>query len=163
MEKQKNIEQDILQRPSLKENPYTLPQGYFAMVEDSVRKRIHNEEEYESGKRWITILKPAVMLAMTFGAIFGLGYGAMYVTGTTQQESNSNFIVKDEPAEHPATTFDTETLFETMRSTALLEALIEPSNDETPASTGNYECHKDNIEQYLIESNVSLITLASLE
>lgn len=162
MEKQKNIEQDILQRSSLKENPYTLPKGYFAMVEDSVHKRIHKEEEPE--KRWITILKPAVMLAVTFGVIFGLGYGAMYVTGTTQQKSNDLIVMDESAVQQDTTSYNSETLFETMRSAALLDFLTDPENDDIATTSDSaLESHKDNIEQYLIESNVSLITLASLE
>ena len=73
MEKQKIKEQDILQRESLKENPYTLPQGYFAMVEDSVQKRIHSENHTGSENRLIAMLKPSLMLAVTYAMIFGLG------------------------------------------------------------------------------------------
>ena len=35
---------DILQKEYLRENPYTLPDNYFASVEDAVHKRIHKEE-----------------------------------------------------------------------------------------------------------------------
>lgn len=165
MEKQKIKEQDILQRESLKENPYTLPQGYFAMVEDSVQKRIHSENHTGSENRLIAMLKPSLMLAVTFAMIFGLGYGAMYLTGTASQDEENNLIVMDNGSGQTEETFQTEedTIFGTVRSIALLESLTEDYSEENPVEVVNHQVNKDNIEQYLIESNISLITLASLE
>ena len=119
MEKQKIKEQDILQRESLKENPYTLPQGY----------------------------------------------GAMYLTGTASQDEENNLIVMDNGSGQTEETFQTEedTIFGTVRSIALLESLTEDYSEENPVEVVNHQVNKDNIEQYLIESNISLITLASLE
>ena len=159
MEKQKIKEQDILQRESLKENPYTLPQGYFAMVEDSVQKRIHSENHTGSENRLIAMLKPSLMLAVTFAMIFGLGYGAMYLTGTASQDEENNLIVMDNGSGQT----EEDTIFGTVRSIALLESLTEDYSEENPVEVVNHQVNKDNIEQYLIESNISLITLASLE
>lgn len=175
MEKQNNIEQDILKRVSLKENPYSLPAGYFAMVEDSVQKKIHKESNPSVQTRIITMLKPSLMLAMMFAVIFGFGYGAMYLTGTTSSDSieSESLIVHEESSPANIEEMDSEALLEAIGSVAVLEvyaqSYIEEGLSETDSSSeatetlDNLKVNKDHIEQYLIESNISLTALASLE
>lgn len=163
MNKQNHIEQDILERASLRENPYSLPQGYFAMVEDSVQKRIHNQESAEPQNRLVEMLKPCIMLAVTFGVIFGLGYGAMYITGTASQSEERPLIVQESNTDESSNQLEDDSIFDAIHSITIIESLAEVESDDSFAAFEENQVNKDNIEQYLIESNISLITLASLE
>ena len=76
---------DILQSEELKANPFTMPQGYLESLEASVSARIEAESQKSSRPVWFTVrrvLKPAVSLAAMFILIFGIGYGALSLTGT---------------------------------------------------------------------------------
>ncbi len=125
-------ERDILQQEYLKDNPYTLPQNYFAAVEDSVREKIHGKSTKESA--FMNSIKTCIAFASVFAIIFGLGYGAMYVTGTTDINGNNNH-----------------------------EEMIYTQSQPVQISDTLDSADTDYIEQYLIESNISITTLASLE
>ncbi len=130
---QNGKERDILQQEHLRENPYGLPQNYFAAVEDAVREKIHGKpskaEQLRNG------FQTCVAFASVFAIVFGLGYGAMYVTGT---------------ATEAATNEENGT-----------EQILSQTQPVPTSDTLNVE--KDYIEQYLIDSNVSIATLASVE
>lgn len=89
MNDKENIENDILQNKALKRYPFDVPEEYFTELEDSVHKKIHKKP---SGFTIFFIrLKPALMLALTFGIIAGLGYGVAALTDkivpqTTQED-----------------------------------------------------------------------------
>ncbi len=126
---QNGKERDILRQEYLKENPYTLPQNYFATVEDAVREKIHGKPAKESAI--LNGIKTCTAFAAVFAIVFGLGYGAMYLTGTDEYNNTPEQILsQSEPA-----------------------AQIDPLESSDT----------DYIEQYLIDSNVSIATLASLE
>ena len=78
MSDKENIENDILQNRELKKYPFDVPESYFSSLEDSVHKRIHKSPSRLS--IFIMRLKPALMLALTFGIIAGLGYGVAALT-----------------------------------------------------------------------------------
>ena len=159
MEKEKIHKDDILGRDYLKDNPYTLPKGYFAQVEDSVSKRIHvDTDEQERGL--VPFLKSAVMLASTFGVILGMGYGAMYLTNQSKESTTPQFV--ENSINYNAPDSLENDIIDIMSATAVLETLTE-SDELTQNNFDLLEVNKDNIEEYLIESNISLITLASLE
>ena len=121
-------EKDILQRDYLKENPFSVPQGYFAAVEDAVHQKIHKEEKVNP---LASFFKTTVALASVFGIVFGLGYGAMYLTDTLDTTSTEIPAYASNEAE---------------------------SEDEFIISATEEE-----IEQYLIDSNLSISALAALE
>lgn len=73
-----NIENDLLQNPKLKENPFDVPEGYFLALEDSVRAKIHKPPA--PFVSFAMKFKPALMLALTFVIIAGLGYGVASLT-----------------------------------------------------------------------------------
>ena len=127
---QNGKERDILEQNYLRENPYTLPQNYFAKVEDSVREKIKGEAKAPKGIRLADAVKTCTAFAAVFAIVFGLGYGAMYFTGTAKKQQPNELYSQTEPSV-PANTLEDADI--------------------------NY------IEQYLIESNVSIATLASLE
>ena len=159
MEKDKIHKDDILGNEYLKENPFTLPKGYFAQLEDSVSKRIHtNTDNQERGI--IPFLKTAVLLACTFGAIVGMGYGAMYLTNQSK-ESSLPKIVENSVYHNTPDSLESD-IIEIMSSAAILDTMTE-EDEQTLSNFDTVVVDKDNIEEYLIESNISLITLASLE
>ena len=61
-------EKDILQESKLKQNPYTVPEGYFASVEDAVHHKIHNQQPENA---LVSAFKSGLALACTFAIIFG--------------------------------------------------------------------------------------------
>lgn len=70
---------NILEQESLKQAPFTVPEGYFATVEDRVRERIAKPE---GRTRLWTVLKPGIAVAAMFLIIFGIGYATLSLTGT---------------------------------------------------------------------------------
>lgn len=70
---------NILEQESLKQAPFTVPEGYFATVEDRVRERI--SKPANSRRLW-TVLKPGIAVAAMFLIIFGIGYVTLSLTGT---------------------------------------------------------------------------------
>lgn len=63
----------------MKNNPFTVPDGYFSTIEDRVRERIHAPRT--PFNTFIMRVKPAFMLALMFGVIAGFGYIVSKVTG----------------------------------------------------------------------------------
>ncbi len=75
-----------LEDPKLKRNPFSVPEGYFAQMEDSVQKAISNEKENaEALPKGMAVLKPALLLAAMFLMIGGLGLGVMEYTKKVYQ------------------------------------------------------------------------------
>lgn len=70
---------NMLEQDSLKQSPFTVPEGYFGSVEDRVRERI--AKPAKSSRLW-TVLKPGIAVAAMFLIIFGLGYATLSLTGT---------------------------------------------------------------------------------
>jgi predicted outer membrane lipoprotein len=160
MEKENIHKDNILERDYLKENPYTLPKGYFAQLEDSVSKRIHTDTN-EQERGLVPFLKTAVMLACTFGIIIGMGYGAMYMTNQSKESTTTQLVENDSYYNTPDGLAEDD-IIEIMSTAAILETLAE-EDEFAQNNFDSLEVNKDNIEEYLIESNISLITLASLE
>jgi hypothetical protein len=71
---------DILQRDEFRQNPFTVPEGYFASLEDSLRDKVFATEKKPAG--FVGVLKPALMMACSFAVILGLGYGIFSLTGS---------------------------------------------------------------------------------
>lgn len=151
-------EKDILQRPSLKENPYTVPQGYFSMVEDEVREKIHGKQS-EKGSLY-SIFKTNIALVASFVLIFGIGYGIMHLTNTPDTLKMQQQLYS-ESQDSNADSLTDELIIRVIGNYPIMEAMAEMDND--PQIDNEPTFNKDNIEQYLIDSDVSLITLASLE
>ncbi len=145
---------DILHKEYLRENPYTLPDNYFASVEDAVHRRIHKEER--GFNPLLAFFKTSIALASLFGIIFGFGYGAMYLTGTLGQE--------EETATYASVEGDSsieELMTKIMGNSPIIETAEEI--EAYPNMPDTLSIDKEQIEQYLIDSNISISTLASLE
>ena len=89
-----NETKNILDDNRLKEDPFRMPDGYLESLEASLNEKI---EQGETGGRWFEfkkVFKPAITLAAMFLLIFGMGYGALSLTGTLHEKSvnaGSNF------------------------------------------------------------------------
>lgn len=68
-----------LEMPGLKRNPFSVPEGYFAGLEDSLHEKMHRPQ---SGLATAVLkVKPAIILALMFGIIAGFGYAVSKITG----------------------------------------------------------------------------------
>ncbi|MBO5764357.1 MAG: hypothetical protein J6R14_03825 [Bacteroidales bacterium] len=132
-----NKHKNILENSTLKANPFIVPTGYFAEVERSVMETITPTGQQPGKNRFgiIEILKPAIGLAACFALIFGIGYGALYLTGNTESKNSTSTV-------------------------QIAEENI-PESTETESDT--IYINEDAAEEYLINSGVSSSTLASLE
>lgn len=65
-----------INQPHLKENPYSVPPGYFRSLQDAVSERISSEKSKLG--IW-SIVKPQLGLVSAFAFIFLMGYGAIHL------------------------------------------------------------------------------------
>lgn len=146
-------ERDILQSANLKENPFVVPQGYFASVEDAVHQKIHKEEKVNP---LVSFFKTGIALASVFGIVFGLGYGAMYLTDTLDTtESPIPAVASNEEANID------ELIISAIGNSPIMETEEEIEN--SPDMSDTLSINKEMIEQYLIDSDLSISALAALE
>ena len=146
-------ERDILQSSNLKENPFVVPQGYFASVEDAVNQKIHKEEKVNP---LVSFFKTGIALASVFGIVFGLGYGAMYLTDTLDTtESPIPAVASNEEANID------ELIISAIGNYPIMETEEEIEN--SPDMSDTLSINKEMIEQYLIDSDLSISALAALE
>ncbi len=93
-------EDSLLANPHLKENPFTVPGGYFESVvaQWTVAKKAGEvsqtlPEAKKTNRLW-TFIKPSLSLAAGFALLFGLGYGTMKLTRTqrlTEEDTPDEF------------------------------------------------------------------------
>ena len=160
--KEKNTTEDILSRSSLKENPFGVPSGYFAAMQEEVMQKISSgnameqeEEPQAAPATFITYFKPALSLAAVFAIVFGMGWSVMKVTEAYTPQTE--FAQIDET---PLT--EEEEIISILDIT--LEDIYMAGNttaeeDAQPTITLN----KEVIEQYLIDSGYPLTAIATLE
>lgn len=160
MKEKEHIEHDILQNKRLKENPYFVPKDYFISVEKEITDKISNivkeerlvNEEASRIPTSVKLLKSMLGLAASFILIFGLGYGVMRIT-------TSNYLNEEKSLSQNDTislTDEYELLNTTLKNHQLEDALQIIS--EEPIQISN-----EDIEDYLINSDISELSLASLE
>ena len=88
-----------------KQRPFSVPEGYFSTIEDSVRGRIGISQQGESNHLWASI-KTGFALAFSFVFIFGMGYGVLSLTDTIHNDQfdmeNDEFaiLIKDGYIKH---------------------------------------------------------------
>ena len=160
--KEKNTTEDILSRSSLKENPFGVPSGYFAAMQEEVMQKISSgnameqeEEPQAAPATFITYFKPALSLAAVFAIVFGMGWSVMKVTEIYAPETELAKI-------------DETPLTEEEEIISILDITLEDiymagntaaEEDAQPTITLN----KEVIEQYLIDSGYPLTGIATLE
>lgn len=162
---------DILQRSSLKENPFGTPKGYFEAMQQEVLEKIsaipvapeYDEEQVQEPATFKTYFVPAFSLAAMFGIIFGLGWGAMKLTGTGEGSAQADLTVFSENMEEFATpSVQTEISEDEMLNILhiSIEDLITAQNTEDEIYV---QISDEEIEEYLIENRISTTQLALLE
>ncbi len=160
---------DILQRSSLKENPFGAPAGYFSSMQQEVMAKVsampHPQTQTADpapAVTFMTYLKPALALASVFGIVFGMGYVAIKLTdviGNKDVSAGISAPVADNTQSqevsdaYMASILDItiEDLFATIEGGDSAIDIISP------------EINKETIEQYLIETGVSTSSIALLE
>lgn len=160
--KEKNTAEDILGRSSLKENPFGVPSGYFAAMQEEVMQKISSgnameqeEEPQAAPATFITYFKPALSLAAVFAIVFGMGWSVMKVTEIFAPEvplaQTEDTPLTDEEEIISILNISVEDIY--MAGTTVTE-------EDAPAST---TLNKDVIEQYLIDGGYPLTAIATLE
>lgn len=157
---------DILERASLKGNPFGVPHGYFDTMKQEVMGKISATPAYVAQKAepatFMTYFKPAFTLALMFGLIFGIGYGALYVTGVTQDDQPALQAAKTSSEQlYTGNELTEEEIVSMIGDT--LENLYAQESSETAIDIAEPEINKEEIEQYLIDTRISTIALALLE
>lgn len=82
----------------LKENPFRMPEGYLENMEFSVMRKISEENAPRAG--WRTILRPAIYLAAMFALIFGIGYGVLALTHSSERMNQNAPALADEDIDY---------------------------------------------------------------
>lgn len=158
---------DILEEKKLKENPFGVPQGYFESMRQEVMEKISATPVYvpekEEPATFMTYFKPAFALAAVFAIVFGMGYGAMYITGTAQDEETQLQAQQtlEENATFARTEISEDELIYLIGDT--LENLYAQESSDASIDIVEPEINKEEIEQYLIDTRISTIALALLE
>ncbi|MBQ2243208.1 MAG: hypothetical protein II318_03225 [Bacteroidales bacterium] len=96
---------NILDEIKNKKRPFSVPDGYFSSVEDSVKDRIRTPQKRGDSPIWASI-KTGFALAFSFVFIFGMGYGVLSLTDTIHNDQfdmeNDEFaiLIKDGYIKH---------------------------------------------------------------
>jgi len=129
-----------IDQPKLKENPFSIPEGYFNFLENAVQERISDAPK----AGWWSFVKPHLALATTFCFILLIGYGTLkiFTPDKTLNVSNPN----------------TELLQENQLSSSFIDFY----DEDLDSLTQSKKIDPDQIEEYL-NTDASLLYLASLE
>ncbi len=166
MKQEKEME-DILSRSSLKENPFGVPAGYFTSMQEEVMEKIsatpvaqpYSKEETEAAPAtFMTYFKPAFAMAAMFGLVFGIGWGAMKITGTYTEDvpGNEQVVLGDVQGE-----MEEEDIYSILDIT--IEDILTADNAELDIPANPTVLDDETIEQYLIDTRVSSTAIALLE
>ena len=160
--KEKNTTEDILSRSSLKENPFGVPSGYFAAMQEEVMQKISSgnameqeEEPQAAPATFITYFKPALSLAAVFAIVFGMGWSVMKVTEIYAPETELAQIDETPLTEEE----EIISILDITLEDIYMAGNIAAEEDAQPTITLN----KEVIEQYLIDSGYPLTAIATLE
>lgn len=173
MNKNQHME-DILEKRSLKENPFSVPKGYFETMQQEVMDKIsgipvtemYAQTQDDEPVTWLTYIKPALALVSVFAIVFGMGYGVMKLTGTSQHDTPDMQLQADStPAEMILETTGTELTEEEVISIIgnSLDELISQDDTDSIVEIMQSEINGEEIEQYLIDCRITSTALALLE
>lgn len=142
MKKNLNID-----NPHLKENPFSLPEGYFSQVRDSVSQRISNQEG-SGWSRFRNIARPQLALLSSFVIIFFIAYGAFTLFSPFMENNDITVI-----------SHDSQFIEEGFLRTSFVDFF------DYEGDTLDIQAEKINTEELIlyISDNVNIITLSSLE
>ncbi|PKO98957.1 MAG: hypothetical protein CVU13_07465 [Bacteroidetes bacterium HGW-Bacteroidetes-8] len=136
-----------IDNPKLRENPFTVPDGYFLEVRNSVSERISSVNRESHTGVW-SIAKPQLILVSSFVIIFFIVYGAF-----------SLFSPSDNSPEVTILSSNSQYLDEGFLRTSFVDFFDFEGDTVISAE------HKiDSVELITyISENIDIITLASLE
>lgn len=79
---------ELLSQPHLKENPFTVPEGYFQQIADQWKfepEQASQTSEATAPKRsFLRLIRPQLQFAAGFLLLFGLGYGLLSLATTSR-------------------------------------------------------------------------------
>lgn len=133
-----------IEQPHLKENPYSVPEGYFSSLQDVISERISQKDSNSGAWR---LIKPQLALVSTFAFVFLLGYGAMKIFSPSAVESGSGILMSNS---------------QLVEEHHLETSFIDFFDDETDSLTKKTEIDPEQIIEYL-NNDASIVYLASLK
>ncbi len=139
-----------INNPHLKENPFTVPEGYFLNLRENISEMISSERVEESKIGFWRLVKPQLALVSTFAAIFLIAYGALTLFSPEIIKSKMSSV----SANGEASLFESGFL-----KTSFID-FIDFEEDALNSSSDTID--SDDLVKYISE-NIDIITLASLE
>ncbi|MEN6619111.1 MAG: hypothetical protein ABFC28_06395 [Rikenellaceae bacterium] len=139
MKEKFNIEQ-----PHLKENPYSVPEGYFSSFQSNISEIISHKDS-KAGV-WM-LIKPQLALVSTFAVIFLMGYVAITIFSPNSLVNSSNSAISK---------------LGLLEEAHLETSFIDFFDEETDSLTQKAEINPEEIIEYL-NTDAGLMYLASLE
>jgi hypothetical protein len=139
MKEKFNIEQ-----PHFKENPYSVPEGYFSSLQDVISDRISQKDSKAGSWR---LIKPQLAVISTLAFVFLIGYGAMKLFSPTMAGGGSGVFMSN-----------TQMLEDHHLETSFIDFF----DDETDSLTKKTEIDPQQIIEYL-NNDASIEYLASLK
>lgn len=133
-----------IENQRLRQNPYTVPEGYFEALQDTVSEKI------SAGKRengMLKVLKPQLALVSVFAFVFLLGYG----------------VFKIFPAQSSLQDKSLKSKYSLLEEYQLKSSFIDFYDQKTDSAISvKDEIDPEEIIEY-INTDVSILYLASLE
>ncbi len=133
-----------IEQPHLKENPYSVPEGYFSSLQGAISDRISLKGS-ESGV-W-RLKKPQLALVYTFAFVLLIGFGAIKLFSPFAVERGSVTLVSSS---------------QLLEDHHLETSFIDFFDDETDSLTKKTEIDPEQIIEYL-NNDASIVYLASLK
>ena len=133
-----------IDQPHLKENPYTVPEGYFDDIKNTIGDRI-SARRTKIGT-W-SVIKPQLALVSTFAIVFIIGYSALQLfTPSAPKTSSQTAASYSKPVE----------------SNYLDNSFIDFYDDKADSLSQIKEIDPDQIVEYL-DTDANIVYLACLE
>lgn len=126
-----------------KQNPYTVPEGYFDSLQEKIRFRIENgKKETFSADPWNRFVKPALGMAAAFGLVFAIGFTIMKLSSGYSSDNFSDMMSIEE--------------YDMMRA-----AVINGFDDDSTTTADNDLTDEEVVEYLLGEDRVMLYLAAT--
>lgn len=126
-----------------KQNPYTVPEGYFDSLQEKIRSRIENgEKDAFSADALNRFVKPALGMAAAFGLVFAIGFTIMKLSSGYSSDNFSDMMSIEE--------------YDMMRA-----AVINGFDDDSTTTADNDLTDEEVVEYLLGEDRVMLYLAAT--
>lgn len=138
---------NYIEDPHLKENPYTVPAGYFDEMRSRVAESI-SAPGVTQKTGIVAILRPQIALVSAFAIIFFIGYAAYTLFTPSVQTDDATILAADN-----------QYIDEGFLKTTFID-FFDPESDSQKEEI--YTIPADQVVTYLSD-NIDIITLSSLE